>query len=189
MHNEKIALFDLDGTLADYDMKLLEDLNSIRSGGEPLIMLSDLHTQPSYVEKRRQIITRQVGWWVNLPIYAPGMVILNLAHRIGFKCMILTKGPSTKSNAWSEKIDWCNKNLPPWIDGVTICHDKSLVYGRVLVDDYVPYVESWLKNRPRGLVIMPAHEHNKNFVHKNVTRFENNILEVSRKLREAFNRP
>jgi 5'(3')-deoxyribonucleotidase len=188
MHNEKIALFDLDGTLADYDMKLLENLNSIRFDGEPLITLSNLHAQPPYIEKRRQIITRQVGWWVNLPRYAPGWRVLRIAHEIGFSCMILTKGPSTKSNAWSEKIEWCNKHLPPWIAGVTICHDKSLVYGRVLVDDYVPYIESWLNNRPRGLVIMPAHSHNENFKHKNVVRYDDNIEEVEERLQQAFNR-
>lgn len=35
MKNHKIALFDLDGTLADYDGQLLKDLQHIASPHEP----------------------------------------------------------------------------------------------------------------------------------------------------------
>jgi hypothetical protein len=45
-----------------------------------------------------------------------------------------------------------------------------MVYGKALVDDYPPYVEKWLKYRPNGLVLMPAHDYNAGFRHPNVIR-------------------
>lgn len=70
-----------------------------------------------------------------------------------------------------EKVEWCHKNLPMEKGiSVSLVENKGLVYGRVLVDDYPPYVESWLKWRPRGLVIMPAHDHNVSFSHPNVIK-------------------
>tara|TARA_Y100000310_G_C20512920_1_gene729762 strand:+ start:436 stop:588 length:153 start_codon:yes stop_codon:yes gene_type:complete len=48
---------------------------------------------------------------------------------------------------------------------MTITEDKGIVYGKVLVDDYPCYIKRWLENRPRGLVIMPAHSYNRDFEH------------------------
>lgn len=48
----------------------------------------------------------------------------------------------------------------------------ELRYGAVLVDDWPEYIRRWLENRPRGLVIMPAHEHNAGFNHPNVVRYD-----------------
>ena len=43
---------------------------------------------------------------------------------------------------------------------VTLAGDKSLVYGRVLVDDWPPFFEGWLAVRPRGQVVCVAHPWN-----------------------------
>lgn len=176
---ELIALIDLDGTLAGYDDALRRDLNLIRSPGEPLITPeTNVFELPPYIEARRQMITNQVGWWLRLKKFKLGWDILHEIARLDFKISILTKGPSTKFSAWSEKVQWCNQNLTDYrIDGVTITHDKSLVYGKVLVDDYPDYITAWLRNRPRGLVIMPAHPHNKDFKHKQVIRYDGTNLD------------
>jgi len=55
---------------------------------------------------------------------------------------------------------------------VTLTEDKGLVYGKVLVDDWPPYIERWLTWRPRGLVIMPARRWNATFTHPQVLRYE-----------------
>ena len=39
------------------------------------------------------------------------------------------------------EAQWCQHHLPGV--PVTITMDKGLVYGKVLVDDYPPYVERW----------------------------------------------
>lgn len=96
--------------------------------------------------------------------------------KIWQKIEILTKGPRTKSMAWKEKVEWCNKYLL-FQHGITITGDKGLVYGKVLVDDYPSYILSWLMWRPRGIVIMPAHKYNENFKHSNVIRYDGTNLE------------
>jgi hypothetical protein len=73
---------------------------------------------------------------------------------------------------------------------VTITHDKGLVYGAVLVDDWPDYILKWLEHRPRGLVIMPAHDHNAGFTHHNVVRYDGtNIDEVKARMFARFSEP
>lgn len=171
-----IALFDLDGTLADYDKALREDLEKIRSPGEPPLPNDLFHAEP-YVEARRHMITSQVGWWRKLERFQLGWDILKELRGQGYDISVLTKGPSRKSNAWSEKIEWCADHLPD--TGVTITHNKGLIYGKVLVDDFPEYVLAWLYHRPRGRVIMPAQPCNINFKHPQVVRYDGtNIEEV-----------
>lgn len=169
MKQNKIALFDLDGTLADYDGQLLKDLRKIASENEPP---PELYTDVPYIEARRHVITSQVGWFRKLPKFKLGWDVLEIAKEIGYSISILTKGPTTKHVAWSEKVEWCNEHLAEYIDGVTIAHDKGMVYGAVLVDDWPDYIERWLKHRPRGLVIMPAGKHNVDFRHPSVVRYD-----------------
>ena len=135
------------------------------------------------------MITSQVGWWLKLKKFKLGFDVLVELKKVGFKIVVLTKGPSRKFSAWSEKVEWCHKNMKEYINGVTITNDKGLVYGWVLVDDFPEYIQAWLKHRPRGLVIMPAHEHNKDFKHPNVVRYDGtNIEEVRERLQAQFNR-
>lgn len=176
----KLCLFDMDGTLADYDGQLLKDLNKIRSPFEPEIIDTHFDDNPDYIEQRRHVITNQTGWFLNLPKFQLGFDVYEQCIQLGYKVAILTKGPRSKYSAWSEKLQWCHEHLgKDAIEGVTICHDKGLVYGNVLCDDYPEYILAWLKHRPRGLVIMPVHNFNKDFTHPNVVRYDgSNIIEV-----------
>lgn len=184
MKKAQIALFDLDGTLADYDSQLLKDFKSLASEYEPgPLHLSDVYSEIPYLKARRHVITSQVGWWLKLAKLKLGWDVLEVAKEIGFSISVLTKGPYAKHAAWSEKFEWCNRHLADYIDGVTITHDKGLVYGAVLVDDWPEYIEKWLEHRPRGLVIMPDHGHNAEFKHQNVVRYDgSNIDEVSARM-------
>lgn len=58
MTSHKIALFDLDGTLADYDGQLLKDLQHLASPYEPAPVL---YAGIPYLEARRHVITSQVA--------------------------------------------------------------------------------------------------------------------------------
>ena len=181
---EKIALFDLDGTLADYHSALKRDLELIRSPLEPALDDISLLKKEPHLEARRHMITSQVGWWLKLEKFKLGWDILTEVKKLGYSVVVLTKGPNSKFSAWSEKVEWCNRQLDKEIDGVTITHNKGLVYGKVLVDDYPEYITQWLKWRPRGLVVMPAHEYNKDFSHPNVVRYDgSNLDEVVARLK------
>lgn len=182
-----IALFDLDDTLADYAGQLLKDLQKIASPLEPP---PELYANIPYIEARRHVITSQVGWFRKLPKFQLGWDILELAKEIGYSISVLTKGPATKHLAWAEKVEWCQKHLADYIEGVTIAHDKGMVYGAVLVDDWPEYIERWLQHRPRGLVIMPAGKHNSEFSHPSVVRYDGtNIGEVRERMLERFSKP
>ena len=156
-----IALVDMDGTLVDYDKALQRDLAVLASPGEPPYAYGPKADQPDYIKARHNLIRTQVGWWRDLPRYEYGFRIHDRLVKAGFAIHILTKGPRRTTSAWTEKVDWCRMHVPDATVHVT--EDKGLVYGRVLVDDWPPYVEAWLKWRPRGLVLMPAWPWNEGF--------------------------
>lgn len=204
MRHDKVALVDMDGTLADYDKVMIEIMKTIQGPNDPEFIP---HTNlPHYIEERRQIISRLPGFWRELPKYEPGFDILKILIRIGFHVHIFTKGPNKKSLAWSEKVDWCEEHVAPlynheekssvWYNrgvghdfDMSVTTFKGLTYGRVLVDDYPDYVLDWLENRPRGLVIMPQNEKNKSFKHPNVIHYTGeNIGNIQSALEKSFNR-
>ena len=186
-NRENIALFDMDNTLCDYDGAMRRDLIAIDGLSESLPI--DFHKQaPNYIVKRMALIKNQPDWWLNLPELKIGMEIYKIAKEIGFDIHILTKGPKTKPNAWTEKVKWCHSHLGEDVK-ITITSDKSLVYGKVLVDDYPDYVLDWLKWRKRGTCIMPEHKYNENFRHPQVLKYNgNNMEDVKRTLNRAYNR-
>jgi len=111
----------------------------------------------------------QPGFWRDLPKLEDGFKILKMAKELGYRPMILSRGPRRQCSAWSEKLEWCRRHLPDI--AVTLTEDKGLVYGAVLVDDWPPYIERWLTWRQRGLVIMPSREWNLGFSHPQVKRY------------------
>jgi len=191
-----LALFDMDGTLFNHDAILRADL--IRIAGpddEPSIEeitcenLRDLATKYPWIDARIDIIRRQPGWWRSLPRYEPGWEILRVVREIGFCTQILTKGPSSKPVAWMEKVQCIHDHFGDDMSIDIMGKDKGGRYGRVLVDDWGPYLLSWLEHRPRGLGIMPAWDYNADFKHPNVIRYDGSNMELLRAaLRAAYDR-
>ena len=176
---DDISLFDLDGTLCDYDSAIRRDYDKIKSPNDsPYIPFFNNNNQPEHIKNRIRMIRNQIGWWENLEEFKLGFDVLNIARDLNFTLHILTKGPYSSTNAWTEKVKWVRKHI---LDGkITITEDKSLVYGKVLVDDFPEYIQNWLIWRPRGLVIMPAHEWNGEYIHPNVIRYDGSNLEQVR---------
>lgn len=188
--NEKIALFDMDNTLCDFQGQIIEDLNRLRGPDEPEV--ANLDNLPEYLEERMSVIKIVPGWWRNLPRLQDGFRLLSAAIEIGFIPHILTKGPVRTVSAWTEKVEWCRSYIDQLgytkqpID-ITITQRKGLVYGTVLVDDWPPYIEQWLKWRRRGLVVMPARDYNAGFRHPQVIRYnDDNFEEVVEQMRKAY---
>lgn len=185
--NEAVALLDMDGTVADYDGQLRADLLQMAAPGEE-VPEGYLGNLPPHMEARIKVIRRQPGWWRGLPKLLVGFQIVSALRHLNFSLHVLTKGPQSATSAWTEKVEWCKEHLPD--AQVTITQDKSLAYGRVLVDDWPPYVNGWLRWRPRGLVVLPAHPWNSDFSHPNAIRYrgsEDDELLISR-LKEAKDR-
>jgi hypothetical protein len=74
------------------------------------------------------MITSQVGWWLGLERFKLGWDVLELVKNFDFRIVVLTKGPASKPSAWTEKVQWCDKHLKGMVEGITITHDKGLVY-------------------------------------------------------------
>lgn len=172
-----VALFDLDGTLADFPWAMERALKKLAAPGEQAYY-EEQEDEPAHITARRRMIKYVPGFWRDLPVFRLGFDILDACNYIGFSINVLTKAPKTNYQAWAEKAEWCTKNIK--VDHtVTMSEDKGLVYGKVLVDDWPKYVNRWLEHRPRGLVIMPAQKYNERFEHSNVIRYTGeNIQQV-----------
>ena len=197
---DKIALFDMDGTMFDFHGAMHKSLLSLVPPDHHHLIEAcggDFHSLESKVWLRNlmDLIKKEPGWWTNLPKYQPGWDVYQIAESIGFCTKILTKGPRSKSHAWQEKVEciWKHfggyENSPP-IDIVS--KDKMGTYGRVLVEDYIPYLEPWLEKRKRGLGILIDHPYNrevngKPWSHPNCVRYTGeNKAEVHAALMRAF---
>lgn len=174
---EWVALVDLDGTLCDYNGAMRAAQAELAAPGERVVVHGD---EPLHMTARRKLIQSVPGFWRNLKPLTLGMELLRMVRRENFAPTILTKGPSNRSsNAWTEKVDWCREHVPGV--PVTITEDKGLVYGKILVDDWPPYIERWLTWRRRGFVFMPDQPWNQGFEHPQVLR----VRDVQEDLEQA----
>ena len=189
---KKIALIDMDGTLVDYDGAFLRDLKRISNKEERELIESykgnvwKMCTENFLFERRRHMITSQYGWWTDLNPIEENIDVVRLMHEMDFEIHICTKGPFSKPFSWMEKVESIKKNIDVPVK-MNIVTDKSLFYGAVLFDDYIPFVEKWLKHRPRGLGILPNNEGNKGYSHSNAIHYDGSTLSFE-SVKEALNR-
>ena len=171
-----IALIDLDGTLADFDGEMARRMALLSAPGEPDYG-TGYNDVPPHIEARRDLIKHTPGFWEGLARIELGFQVVDHLRETGYQLNVLTKCSKRNAPAWAEKINWCCKHIPD--AAYTITEMKSLVYGRVLVDDYPPYFLPWLEVRPRGVVIAIAHPWNEGINHPRVIRYDGtNMNEV-----------
>lgn len=193
MKTEKIALFDLDGSLADFDGAMRRDLRSMRFPDEPDIAgdtdLHDLEDRFSYIRARMDFIKSKRGWWRELPRIESGFAIVRAAQTIGYHIDILTKAPRKQPQAWMEKVEWCEEQ-PELVEAdIHLAMNKGLVYGKLLFDDFPKFMDQWLRHRPRGLGIMPVTPYNAEYSHPNVVRYDGtNTDAVISAMQSAYDR-
>jgi len=178
-HN--VALFDMDGTLCDLQGAMLRDLKKLAGPKEKSVQ--DVHDKrlPQYVKNRINMIKQSHSWWEQLEELKLGFDILRAARQAGYEIHILTKGPSTSLNAYTEKVKWVKAHIPD--AKITITDNKGMVYGKILVEDHPVFIQHWLKYRVRGLVIMPKNKINRFFKHPQVIVYDGkNLAQVKRAL-------
>jgi hypothetical protein len=183
---DRIALVDLDATLADYSGAIKRDLKLIAAPNEDLSILEDdNHKEVPYIKSRIKMIRSQPGWWISLEPLKSGFAVVELLKKHGFLIHVLTKAPNSVDAAWSEKVIWSKKYLPE--ADITITPHKGMVYGRVIFDDHPDHIIPWLKHRPRGLVIMTDQPWNKELTHPQVVRYTgDNLDEVEDRIRAVI---
>lgn len=171
MRPELVARIDLDGTVADFDRAMHDEMLALQAPEEKPFEYGDLLNfdgLPAHLEARMRLVKARPGFWRELKVIALGMEVVELMRYHGYKLEVLTKGPLRHPVAWAEKIQWVAKHIPD--AGITITTDKGLSYGTCLFDDWPPYIERWLTWRPRGKVFMLDSPANKKFSHPNVIR-------------------
>ena len=178
MDSERIALFDMDGTICDYVGSMKLELEKLRAPNEPVIdpfVVGD-NEEYQYLWDRMELIKSDENWWANLPKYKLGFDIFKLTEELGYHNEILTQAPKKNPAALAGKLKWIINNIDGEIE-FTMTRNKSRHYGKILVDDYPGYILPWLKYRPRGLVIMPLNEYNKGFSHNSVVVYDGKNLD------------
>lgn len=190
---DRIALIDLDGTVADYD-KSMSAWQAKLAAPDEAVRYSRMDHEVPHIEVRRKLVQRLPGFWRDLEPIALGMAVVEELRAAKFGLHILTQGPTSTPSAWGEKVEWQMKHLPD--AAITVGRDKSLVYGRILFDDFPPYFLKWAAARPRGQVICLAHPWNEGYAvggscqHDRVFRYDGTNHEELRKvIRAAYDRP
>ncbi len=176
MNTHRIALFDIDGTLADYEGRMRRDLKKLQGPNDTTHALHD-YKAPDYFWARLDLIKAQTGWWLGLKRLQLGFDLLKVAQDLEFQIQILTVGPHDTPSAWSEKVQWCHKYVGRSVK-VTVTEDKSIVYGKILVDDSPDIISVWLENHPHGLGVLPAATLNEGFDHPRAIRYDGTNLEM-----------
>ena len=169
----KVALFDMDSSLVDWDASIRAKLQEMMSPMEAEWFAMHQHglldDAPTWLKARERAIKKQPGFWFELPVIEFGMELYRwLGDELGYRRMILTRGPHNNPTAWAEKVQWCEAHVPEAL--VTITLDKSFVNGDVLYDDWPPYLADWLKDRPNGKGLMLDAPFNRDFQHPQVFR-------------------
>ncbi len=191
--DRRVGLFDMDGTLANYEKAMRTWLDLMKEPSEPDY---EVHArEPSYFYERQRVIRRQPGFWRNLETIDVGFEVLRIAQEVGFRNIhACTRGPGDCPSAWSEKFEWIQKHkesgLLPSSMKITVTEDKGTVYGRFLCDDHIPFLNRWLEHRKRGLAILLLPVPRKidyRSLHPNIFCFDGSQLnELRSKLEQAF---
>jgi 5'-nucleotidase len=179
--DDNVALIDLDGSTADFDLAMAQELEKLQGPRDP--PLGNYRPAPPHIVARQRLIKKVPGFWRNLPRLQLGFDVVDILRELEFQLVVLTKGPRKNPQAWAEKVDWTLENIPD--ASITITEGKSLVYGRVLEDDWPAYYLPWLEVRPRGLVVAVAQPWNEGETHPRVIRYDGTNLE---QVREALRR-
>ncbi len=179
-----IALFDMDDTLCDTMGQLKKDLAKRVSPEEFTKFKPYSEKLTPLLKSKINEIRTQPGWWRNLPRLQSGFDILSITKELGYENYIVTKGPYKLDGAFSEKRQWQKRELPEL--KLIITDDKSIIHGNVLIDDWPPYLRSWLESHPKEKAIMPLNEYNKNFQHPNILAYDGSNLEQVHKFLTAI---
>ena len=93
--SEPVALFDIDGTLANYDLALKRDMKALRFPMEPPYAGVPHDSAPVYLRNRATLIKSAESWWATLEPLELGFDIWRTAGDIGYRRVILTQAPKS----------------------------------------------------------------------------------------------
>ena len=139
--NKKIILVDIDGVLADFEGRFLEEWRK-KFPNHPHVPLEKRQTfyleedYPDGLTKEIDSIFSAQGFFENLDPIPGGKETMVRMEALGHNVVICTSPISQYENCVLEKYHWVAKNLGyEWTKKMIITKDKTLVYGDILIDD------------------------------------------------------
>lgn len=139
--NKKIILVDMDGVLADFETRFLEDFRKkfphhpyVPLGKREMFYLEENY--PEGLEKDIETVFSTPGFFENLDIIPGSKEALAKMKALGHEVYICTSPVSKYENCILEKYHWVSKNLGyEWTKKMIVTKDKTLVFGDILIDD------------------------------------------------------
>lgn len=151
---DEIVIVDFIGSICACDDALRQEMCRIALPGDQSEVYTTFENCPDWILARQNLITSLPDFWQNLAPSPIGFDVLRNVEGIGLPIHLSVSRVQDKVELLSSKVAWCKKHIPE-ID-VLLIEGVTPMYGSVLVSDYMPYWQGWLKNRPRGVVIVPA---------------------------------
>ena len=171
----RIAL-DLDGVIADFFQKLLEEYNKRY---QQKLSVSDIDCElenlgPDVVKKLIEIFN-EPQFFLNLEPLPNAINTVSRYPDLGYQTTICTAPARINGlingRTAAEKFDWIRKYLPFWANDVIITKHKKLVDVDIIIDDAPPNILSWCGEHPKGIGYLVDQPWNKKW-----TRFPLNAV-------------
>ncbi len=139
--NKKIILIDMDGVLADFEARFIQDWKK-KFPHHPYVPLEERETfyleesYPDGLKKDIESIFSAPGFFQNLDVIKGGKEALAKMQGLGHEVFICTTPISKYENCVLEKYHWVANNLGyEWTKRIIVAKDKTLIYGNILIDD------------------------------------------------------
>lgn len=146
-------LCDVDGVFADFLGHTISLLGGISPPEESFTSWNLLDHLSEQDTEFCNIAWRQPGWCLGIPLLPGAQVAHQELARLG-KVLWVT-APLRNSRHWHfERVSWLVSYFGVDEDDVVFTHDKSHVWGDVIIDDRLENVEGWAKAHPAGLPIL-----------------------------------
>jgi 5'(3')-deoxyribonucleotidase len=146
-------LCDVDGVFADFLGHTIFYLGDKAPGEEEFTSWNLLDHLSKEEAEFCNALWRLPSWCKDIPLLPGAQVAHKELAALG-KVLWVT-APVRNSRYWHlERISWLEAHFGVDEDDVVFTHDKSHVWGDVIIDDRLENVEGWAKAHPAGLPIL-----------------------------------
>lgn len=138
-----IVLVDQDGPLADYRGAIRRILTSMGEDSSRLVVQSASTYEDLVIEYGQKIADKvdaernKRGFYEGLEVVDGAVEGIEALLDLGVVPVVCTKPRRENPTCTDEKISWLDRNFPQFDGRYILTSDKTLVVGRVLIDDKI----------------------------------------------------
>jgi 5'-nucleotidase len=136
-----IILVDVDNTLADFDVALLDAWRKLypEEYFVPLEERRNFHTHkdyPEHLHDKIRELCHSKGFIRSLPPISGGVEAVKSMVKEGYDVRFCTSPLLTYENCVLEKYQWIEEHFgETYVDRIIFTRDKTLIHGDILIDD------------------------------------------------------